>query len=65
MNKTHLKIICVDHGTQGKTEFNNSHRAACGYVRDKVSIDGDAVDCKLCLRSEHMKHYHQINNLRI
>ena len=59
--KTHLKIAGVDARAHGQTEFEYTHQTACGYVRDNVTTDGDKVDCKLCLRSEEMKHYHQIN----
>lgn len=59
--KTHFRIIGVDCRDGGQTEFEYTHQTACGYVRDKVSFDGDCVDCKFCLRSDGMKHYHAIN----
>ena len=59
--KTHFKVTGVDARDKGQTEFEYTHQTACGYVRDNVTMDGDKVDCKLCLRSEEMKHYHQIN----
>lgn len=61
MKKVHLKINGVDCRDMGQTEYEYSHQAACGYVRDRVTTNGDAVDCKLCLRSDEMKHYHQLN----
>ncbi|WP_028471326.1 hypothetical protein [Neptunomonas japonica] len=61
MAKKHFKVIGVDCRNQGQTEFEYSHQAACGYVRKEVTTDGDQVDCFYCLRSEGMKHYHQIN----
>lgn len=61
MPKTHLKITGVDARDCGQTEFEYTHQTACGYVRDNVTRNMDKVDCRLCLRSEEMKHYHQIN----
>lgn len=61
MAKTHFKIGGVDYRSQGQTEHEYTHQAACGYVRDDVTINGDSVDCFYCLKSEEMKHYHQIN----
>lgn len=61
MAKTHLKVIGVDCRDIGQTEFEHSHQTACGYVRDNVTEDGDKVDCKHCLNSIHMVHYHAIN----
>lgn len=60
--KTHYKVTGVDCRDGGQTEFEYSHQTACGYVRDNVTTNGDYVDCELCLKSEAMKHYHQINN---
>ena len=54
-NKTHYKVTGVDDRQQGQNQ------TACGYVRDNVSSNGDEVDCKLCLNSIHMVHYHAIN----
>ena len=62
MSKTHLKIAGVDCRTQGQTEHEHSHQAACGYIRDNVTTNMDAVDCYYCLRSDEMKHYHQLND---
>ena len=62
--KTHLKVSGFDCRDQGQTEFEYSHQTACGYVRKEVTTNGDGVDCKLCLKSEDMKHYHQINSTR-
>ena len=61
MAKTHYRVTDVDYREQGQTEYQYTHQTACGYVRDGVTRNGDLVDCKLCLRSEGMKHYHQIN----
>lgn len=61
MSKTHYKVHGVDARNLGQTEFEYTHQTACGYVRDNVTTNGDHVDCKLCLRSEDMKHYHQTN----
>lgn len=60
--KTHLKIVGVDCRNMGQSEYDFTHQTACGYVRDNVTTNEDDVDCKLCLRSEEMKHYHQINS---
>ena len=62
MEKTHLKITGIDAREQGQTEREFTHQTACGYVRDSVTRDGDGVDCKLCLNSIHMVHYHDINS---
>ena len=62
MSKTHYKIDGINARSRGQTEFERTHQAACGYVRDNVTTNGDYVDCKLCLRSEEMKRYHQIND---
>ncbi len=59
--KTHLKINGVDFRGNGQTEFEYDHQTACGFVRNSVTRNGDNVDCKLCIKSEHMRHYHQIN----
>lgn len=61
MSKTHLKVSGVDCREQGQTEYEYEHQAACGYVRDEVTSNGDNVDCKWCLNSIHMVHYHAIN----
>ena len=61
MPKTHYKITRGDCRQQGDTEYELSHQAACGYMRDNVTRNGDEVDCKLCLNSIHMVHYHTIN----
>ncbi len=39
----------------------NEVSTACGYVRDSVTRNMDDVDCKHCLRSKEMQHYHQLN----
>ena len=57
----HYKIAGVDARDRGQTEFEYTHQSACGYVRNNVTRDGDAVDCKSCLRSIHMVHFHAIN----
>jgi len=62
MAKTHLKITGADCRDRGQTEYEYTHQAACGYVRDEVTENGDYVDCCYCLRSNEMKHYHQINS---
>lgn len=61
MAKTHYMAKLADCRGAGQTEYEYEHQTACGYVRDSVTRDGDKVSCKLCLRSEHMQHYHQIN----
>ena len=61
MSKVHLKVAGVDCRSQGQTQYENTHQAACGYVRDNVTRSEDAVDCFYCLRSDEMKHYHQLN----
>jgi len=50
VKKTHMKIKGVDARNQGQTEFEYTHQAACGYVRDNVTSNKLNVDCKLCLR---------------
>ena len=61
MQKTHLRVVGDDCRNQGQTEHEYTHQTACGYVRESVTTNGDAVDCKLCLQSTHMAHYHAIN----
>lgn len=61
MNKTHYKVEGVDARNQGQTVFEYNHQTACGYVRENVTTNGDNVDCKWCLNSIHMVHYHAIN----
>jgi hypothetical protein len=46
----------------GQSEYDYFHSTACGYIREFVTKSDDAVTCFYCLRSESMKHYHQINN---
>jgi hypothetical protein len=53
--KTHLRILAADCRDVGQTEYEYSHLAACGYVRDNVTFTKSLVDCKLCQRSEHMR----------
>lgn len=60
--KTHLRISGVDCRNMGQSDHEYTHQTACGYVRDSVTTNDDEVDCKLCLRSEEMKHYHRINS---
>ena len=62
MGKTHLRVPGVDYRNMGQSEHEYTHQTACNYVRDNVTTNIDAVDCKLCLKSESMKHYHQINS---
>lgn len=62
MSKTHYKVPGIDARSLGQTEFQYSHQAACGYVRDNVTTNGDLVDCKLCLRSDDMRHYRRIDD---
>ena len=59
--KTHFKIIGVEFRSAGQTEHEYTHQTACGYVRDNVTRNGDNVDCKSCLKSEEMEHYHSLN----
>lgn len=48
MSKTHLKLTTRDrHPSESSSD--HEHQAVCGYVRDKVTLDHDSVDCKLCL----------------
>lgn len=61
MAKMHYQTFGNDRRNQGQTEFERSHQTACGYVRDNVTTNGDDVDCKMCLSSIHMVHYHAIN----
>jgi len=61
MSKKHLKILGIDARDQGQTDFEYEHQAACGYVRENITRDGDEVECKLCLNSIHMINYHAIN----
>ncbi|OEE38252.1 hypothetical protein A1QO_02425 [Vibrio genomosp. F10 str. ZF-129] len=61
MAKTHLKVSGVDARESGQTQFEYDHQTACGYVRDSVTRNMDHVDCKHCLRSKEMQHYHQLN----
>ena len=61
MLKTHYKVAGVDARNQGQTEYEYANQTACGYVRDNVTTDGDGVDCKQCLNSIHMIHYHELN----
>jgi hypothetical protein len=65
MSKVHYKITGVDFRKNGQTEYEYIHQAACGYVRNEVTPNGDHVDCELCLRSIHMVHYHAINRTGI
>ena len=50
MAKTHLKITGVEYRGAGKSDFEYNHQNACGYVRDIVTRNMEAVDCKICLR---------------
>lgn len=59
--KIHLRVTGVDARGSGQTGFEYTHQTACGYIRGNVTGNMDKVDCKLCLRSDEMKHYHQIN----
>lgn len=61
MSKTHYQNTDIDCRSQGQTEYEYRHSTACGYVRENVTRNGDSVDCKLCLNSIHMVHYHAIN----
>jgi hypothetical protein len=65
MAKMHYKITGADYRKNGQTEFEYTHQAACGYVRDNVTTNGDDVDCELCIRSIHMVQYHAINKTGI
>jgi len=53
--KMHLRIKGVDARSQGQTDYEYSHQTACGYVRSCVTPHKAYVDCKLCVKSEHMK----------
>lgn len=57
----HLKVTGVDCRSQGQTEHEFKHQSACGYVRENITTNMDNVDCKHCLNSIHMVHYHAIN----
>ena len=52
--KMHYKISGVDCRNQGQSEYEYHHQTACGYVRENVTTNVDAVDCKLCLKSPEM-----------
>ena len=62
MSKTHYRIIGNDCRDQGQTDYEYNHTAACGYVRENVTLNEDYVDCKLCLKSKHMEDYHHMNS---
>ena len=59
--KTHYWHFPESSMTDSASIHIINHHTACGFVRSDVSRNGDKVDCKLCLKSDHMKHYHQIN----
>ncbi len=48
--KIHRRIQGPDFRNHGQTEFEYSHTAACGYVRDIVISKDSEVTCKLCKR---------------
>lgn len=48
--KTHRLKLGPNYRPQGQTDYEYLHSTACGYVRDKVTLDNKEVDCKLCLR---------------
>ncbi len=47
--KTHLYKSHGDHRRAGQTRREYAHSTACGYVRDKVTNEPEAVTCKHCL----------------
>lgn len=59
--KTHYRHVPASAAIFGEGVVDLDHHTACGYIRENVTKNGDNVDCKICLKSEHMKHYHQIN----
>lgn len=61
MVKTHLRVSGTDCRDTGQTEYEYTHQAACGYVRDSVTRNKDLVGCFYCLNSIHMVHYHALN----
>jgi len=52
MSKTHLRVDGVDCRKSGQTEFEYTHQAACGYVRDNITINWFEVDCFYCKRTK-------------
>ena len=48
--KTHKRAFGADCRSLGQTEFEYTHTALCGYVRENVTFNDDDVTCKLCLR---------------
>ena len=46
----HKRVIGHDHRGFGQTDYEFKHTTACGYVREKVTLDDKEVTCKLCLR---------------
>ena len=50
MSKTHLRVDGVDCRKSGQFEY--THQAACGYVRDNITINWFEVDCFYCKRTK-------------
>ena len=61
MSKVHIRHRAVDYRHMSQTQYEYDHQTGCGYVRENVTYDGDFVTCKLCLKSDAMEHYRQIN----
>ena len=59
MSKTHLRVSGVDKRNQGQTEFEFTHQSACGYVRDKITVNHWEVDCFYCKRT---KEFDELEN---
>lgn len=50
MAKVHFKYKKVDAREMGQTQFDYDHQTLCGYVRDLLTEDKEAVTCKICQR---------------
>lgn len=48
-SKVHRYRSHGDHRAAGQTNYEFLHATACGFVRENVTTDDDAVTCKLCL----------------
>lgn len=59
--KTHLMVLGVDCRNMGQTEYEYTHQAACGYVRENVTRNKHSVDCKICINSEAYKNALKFN----
>jgi len=57
MPKVHLRIARPDSVTTCNPERYSGRHTACGFVRDKVTLNNEDVTCKHCLHSEHMTEF--------